>query len=95
MSKTLNPRKLIPIRALDDLRPDPRNANRGTDRGRAALASSLRAYGAGRAVLIDRLGHVIAGSKTVEQAKQLNFPLRVVKTDGTPCGQETHAAARW
>jgi DNA modification methylase len=67
---------------LSDLRPDPKNANRGTDRGRAALARSLREYGPGRAVLIDRRGRVIAGNKTVEQAKRLNIPLRVVKTDG-------------
>src|SRR5215471_21812141 len=67
---------------LQDLVSDPQNANRGTDRGRDALARSLREYGAGRAVLIDRHGRIIAGNKTVEQAKRLNIPLRVVKTDG-------------
>jgi DNA modification methylase len=34
-------------------------------------------------VLIDRHGTIIAGHKTVEQAKRLNLRLRVVKTDGT------------
>src|SRR5262249_39104725 len=67
---------------LTDLQSDPKNANRGTDRGRSALARSLREYGPGRAVLIDRHGRVIAGNKTVEQAKRLHIPLRVVKTDG-------------
>jgi len=67
---------------LESLVPDPQNANRGTDRGREALALSLREYGPGRAVLIDRRGRIIAGNKTVEQAKRLNIPLRVVKTDG-------------
>ena len=67
---------------LSDLRPDPNNSNRGTDRGRAALERSLREYGAGRAVLIDRHGRIIAGNKTVNEAKRLNIPLRVVKTDG-------------
>jgi len=71
-----------PLR-LADLIPDPRNANRGTDRGRAALERSLLDYGPGRAVLIDKHGVVIAGNKTIEQAKRLNLPLRVVKTDGT------------
>ena len=37
---------------------------------------------AGRAVLIDRHGVIIAGNKTVEQARRLNLPLHVVKTDG-------------
>src|ERR1700690_2937070 len=68
---------------LVDLKPDPHNANRGTDRGRTALERSLREYGAGRAVLIDRHGRIIAGNKTVEQAKRLKIPLRVIKTDGT------------
>ena len=67
---------------ISDLQSDPHNANRGTDRGRAALEQSLREYGAGRAVLIDRHGCIIAGNKTVEHAKRLGIPLRVVKTDG-------------
>ena len=79
------PRSTRPVRhplRLTDLQSDPHNANRGTARGRDALARSLRDYGAGRAVLIDRHGCVIAGNKTVEQAKRLNIPLRVVKTYG-------------
>ena len=71
-----------PIQNVADLRSDPCNANLGTERGVAALARSLEAYGAGRAVLIDRHGVVIAGNKTVEQARRLNLPLHVVKTDG-------------
>src|SRR5437667_5591209 len=70
----------IPL--LDNLTPDPQNANRGTARGREALAKSLQEYGPGRAVLIDRHGNIIAGNKTVEEAKRLNIPLHVVKTDG-------------
>ena len=49
-----------PIQKVADLRSDPCNANLGTERGVAALARSLEAYGAGRAVLIDRHGVVIA-----------------------------------
>lgn len=70
------------IRSLSDLIPDPQNANRGTARGREALAKSLQEYGPGRGVLFDRRGTIIAGNKTVEAAKRLNIPLRVVKTDG-------------
>ena len=79
------PRRSTParIRALTDLAPDPHNANRGTVRGRALLADSLKMYGPGRAILIDRAGRIIAGNKTAEQAKALGLPLRVVKTDGT------------
>lgn len=67
---------------LADLIPDPKNANRGTPRGLEALDHSLRALGAGRAVLIDRAGRLIAGNKTAARARALGLPLRVVKTDG-------------
>ena len=47
-----------------------------------ALDRSLREYGAGRSVLLDRDGRVIAGNKTVEHARRLGIPVRVVETDG-------------
>ena len=77
------PRRGPGARQYGALTLDPHNANRGTDRGREALAQSLREYGAGRAALIDKHGRVMAGNKTVEQAMRLGIPFRVVKTDGT------------
>ena len=76
------PTRPVPV-TLSDLTSDPHNANRGTARGREALADSLRAYGAGRAVLVDRHGVVIAGNKTVEQAKAQGLGLRVIESDGS------------
>ncbi len=70
------------ITSLDDLHADPLNANRGTDRGRAALSKSLQDYGAGRSILIDKHGRIIGGHKTVEQAKALGLPITVVPTRG-------------
>lgn len=75
-------RAIQSIQTIGDLTPDPQNANLGTEWGRDALAQSLREFGPGRAVLIDRHGNIIAGNKTVEEAKRLNIPLQVVKTDG-------------
>ena len=72
----------MPVRTLDDLTLDPKNANTGTPRGRQAVEDSLRAHGAGRAVLTDRHGVVIAGNKTVEAAKAQGLSLRVVTTNG-------------
>ena len=83
MTKKPTSGRVTPIHTLTDVSADPRNANRGTERGRAALEQSMLQYGAGRAILIDRHGRIIAGNKTAEQAKQLKMPLRVVKTDGT------------
>jgi len=61
---------------------DDRNANKGTRRGRAMVLSSLESYGAGRSVLADRHGRIIAGNKTLEAAQKLDMPTRVVETDG-------------
>lgn len=65
------------------LHPDPQNANKGTKRGRALLEASLRDHGAGRSILADKHGVVIAGNKTLETAEGLGLPVRVVETDGT------------
>ena len=59
------------IHTLDDLQPDPLNANRGTDRGRDALRRSLEEHGAGRSIVVDARGRILGGNKTVEQAKAL------------------------
>lgn len=56
------------IKTLADLQPDSRNANRGTQRGRGLVETSLQKYGAGRSVLVDRNGVLIAGNKTTEAA---------------------------
>ena len=67
-----------------DLKRDKRNANKGTKRGRALLEKSLREYGTGRSVLLDRNGNVIAGNKTVDAASKLGITdVIVVPTDGT------------
>src|SRR5262245_11035635 len=69
---------------LTDLRPDGRNANAGTERGRAMVEESLRQYGAGRSILVDRNGCIIAGNTTHEAAVDIGLTDAViVKTDGT------------
>ena len=70
------------LSSLSDLTFDQHNANRGTNRGRALLAESLRQHGAGRSVVADLNGAVIAGNKTVEQAIALGLQIKVVRTDG-------------
>ena len=65
------------------LKFDDKNANRGTERGRKALASSLQQFGAGRSILVDRNGRIIAGNKTVQEAIAAGHEdVLVVKTDG-------------
>ncbi len=70
------------ITVIDDLTPDPRNANEGTERGAYMVGHSLEQYGAGRSILADGQGVVIAGNKTLQAAADLGIPVRVVETDG-------------
>ena len=86
-----------------DLTPDVRNANEGTPRGRGMLEDSLRKLGAGRSILLDKHGRVIAGNKTLEVAAGIGLDkIQVGKTDGhtlvavqrTDLDLETDANAR-
>ena len=71
-------------RKLADLIPDHANANKGTERGRYALEASLRQYGAGRSILLDKNGRIIAGNKTAEVAADIGLEdVVIVQTDGT------------
>jgi hypothetical protein len=51
---------------LADIKLDEKNANRGTKRGREFIEGSLKKYGLGRSILLDKDGNVIAGNKTLE-----------------------------
>ena len=66
----------------DGITPDLKNANKGTERGRYMVEASLRETGAGRSILLDRDGRIIAGNKTFEAASDIGLPVRVVETDG-------------
>ena len=69
---------------LSELIPDDVNANKGTERGSQMIENSLRNYGAGRSILIDKHGRIIAGNKTAEHAGSIGLEdVIVVKTDGT------------
>jgi site-specific DNA-methyltransferase (adenine-specific) len=69
---------------LSELQQDSRNANKGTKRGNAAVEHSLKEFGAGRSILIDKHGVIIAGNKTASNAAAAGFEdVIVVPTDGT------------
>lgn len=67
---------------INDLVPDARNANKGTVRGRGMVEASLREVGAGRSIVVDREGRVIAGNKTLESAVDIGLEIQVVHTTG-------------
>ena len=70
------------INEISDLTPDARNANKGTERGTRMIDDSLTKLGAGRSILVDADGRVIAGNKTLQAAIDNGFPIEVVKSDG-------------
>lgn len=69
---------------ISELTPDPNNANQGTERGGYMVRRSLEKLGAGRSVLIDKNGVLIAGNKTTEAAFELGLEdAIIVPTDGS------------
>ncbi|MBW4597002.1 MAG: DNA modification methylase [Brasilonema angustatum HA4187-MV1] len=69
---------------LTDLSFDPKNANKGSERGRGMLEESLQQLGAGRSIVVDRNGVVIAGNKTLETAVESGFLDGIeIETDGS------------
>lgn len=70
------------IKKLGDLRPDTGNANKGTPRGRGMVEASLREVGAGRSIVADREGRIIAGNKTLEAWVDIGGEIEVVRSDG-------------
>ena len=62
---------------------DKRNYRKHNDANKKIIRKSLEELGAGRSVLIDNEGSLIAGNGVYEQAKKLKIPVRVVETDGS------------
>lgn len=68
---------------IDKLRPDDQNFNKGTEYGEHLMGQSLRKFGLGRSILLDRNNRIIAGNKTAGKAVELGFEnVLVVETDG-------------
>lgn len=70
------------LKTINDLKPDPMNVNKGTERGAKVIDWSLTELGAGRSILADADGVVIAGNKTLQGAISHGLPIRVIETEG-------------
>ena len=51
---------------ISDLIYDDKNFNKGSEYGNSLIEKSLRKFGAGRSILIDKNNRIIAGNKSVE-----------------------------
>ena len=68
---------------IDSLRQDMHNFNRGTEEGQQLMERSFKELGAGRSILLDREGNIIAGNKSQEAARKAGIKrVRIVETTG-------------
>jgi len=68
---------------ISDLTPDDKNYNKGSEFGNSLIEKSLRKFGAGRSILIDKNNRIIAGNKTIENAGSIGLDdVIVVETTG-------------
>jgi len=67
---------------ITDFKSDPKNHNKGTERGRKEIKDSIEKLGAGRSGLADADGDMLAGNHARKAAEELGLPVRVVKTTG-------------
>lgn len=69
--------------SIDSLIPDDKNFNKGTEFGEHLMDESLRKFGLGRSILIDKNNRIIAGNKTAEKAVDIGFDnVIIVETNG-------------
>lgn len=66
-----------------EIKFDSRNYRKHTDKNLNLIKKSLKECGAGRSILIDNQGEIIAGNATYQNAEKLGIPVKVIETDGT------------
>lgn len=68
---------------IENLVPDNKNFNKGTEYGDRLMDESLRKFGLARSIVIDKNNRIIAGNKTAEKAADIGFTdVLVVEVDG-------------
>lgn len=67
----------------EQIKFDKRNYRRHNDANKKIIRKSLEELGAGRSIVIDKEGEIIAGNGVYEQAEKLGLKTRVIETDGS------------
>jgi hypothetical protein len=68
---------------ISKLTPDDKNANKGTQYGQHLIENSMRKFGAGRSILLDKNNRIIAGNKATENAAAIGIEdVIIVESDG-------------
>ena len=67
----------------DGISFDRNNYRKHSDKNKSLIRKSLKECGAGRSIITDKNGEIIAGNGVYQQAKALNIPIKIVETDGS------------
>ena len=62
---------------------DKRNYRKHSDKNKELINKSLKECGAGRSIVIDNEGEIIAGNGIYEQAQKLGIKTKIIETDGS------------
>lgn len=68
---------------MGEIKLDAHNYRIHDEKNLKLIKRSLKKLGAGRSILIDADGEIIAGNATFKTAQELGIPVEVIKTDGT------------
>lgn len=69
---------------INELKFDDKNFNKHTSQGMSMLEKSLKNYGAGRSILVDKDNNIIAGNGIIEAAGNIGLEdLQIVESDGS------------
>ena len=66
-----------------EIKIDSKNYRLHNDKSKSLVRKSLKELGAGRSIIVDAEGNIIGGNCTFEQAKKLNIPVEIIKSDGS------------
>ena len=68
---------------MTKIKQDSRNYRVHNDENKRVIRKSLEELGAGRSIVIDNDGEIIAGNGVYEQAQKLGIKTKIVETDGS------------
>ena len=67
---------------MTNIKFDKRNYRKHCDKNKKLINKSLKECGAGRSIVIDNEGEIIAGNGIYEQAQKLGIKTKIIETDG-------------
>lgn len=68
---------------MSEIKFDKRNYRKHSDKNKELIRKSLKECGAGRSIVIDNEGEIIAGNGIYEQAQKLGIKTKIIETDGS------------